>query len=354
VNSDFQPFGFAGGLYDEQTKLTRFGARDFSAHEGRWTTKDPIGFDGGVSNLYEYVVNDPVNYFDNYGFQQIPIHSPNSNLDVNIRIAQQHKLTTWWFNFIPGPIGEAARNYNLSQLNWFKNKVNTGNEWDYKKDCPDYADFGNFNYGATGTAMGIPDEILYRAAGAVQIITDFKLILNGLKPIGQSGPFGAYPYGDDPNDQKIIDTHLIGLTMRKNEKILTIMIFAGSFFVVLFVATLVFFFNMVKLDHREIKRITSPNGLYDAVIGVVLAGGAAGSVSQEIYLCKHNDQISNDKLIFNSVHLDSINLYWSNDLSVAISYRNNVGRLLMVKDSVSIENSKGESRIIKIHTTKIK
>jgi RHS repeat-associated protein len=123
VNSDFQPFGFAGGLYDEQTKLTRFGARDFSAHEGRWTTKDPIGFDGGVSNLYEYVVNDPVNYFDNYGFQQIPIHSPNSNLDVNIRIAQQHKLTTWWFNFIPGPIGEAARNYNLSQLNWFKIKL---------------------------------------------------------------------------------------------------------------------------------------------------------------------------------------------------------------------------------------
>jgi RHS repeat-associated protein len=56
-------------LYDEQTKLTRFGARDYSAHEGRWTTKDPIGFDGGVSNLYEYVVNDPVNYFDPIGLQ---------------------------------------------------------------------------------------------------------------------------------------------------------------------------------------------------------------------------------------------------------------------------------------------
>ena len=24
----FQPFGFAGGLYDNQTKLVRFGARD--------------------------------------------------------------------------------------------------------------------------------------------------------------------------------------------------------------------------------------------------------------------------------------------------------------------------------------
>jgi RHS repeat-associated protein len=69
VNSDFQPFGFAGGLYDEQTKLIRFGSRDYSANEGRWTTKDPIGFNGGVSNLYEYVVNDPINIVDVFGLQ---------------------------------------------------------------------------------------------------------------------------------------------------------------------------------------------------------------------------------------------------------------------------------------------
>jgi RHS repeat-associated protein len=71
TNPDFQPFGFVGGLYDEQTRLTRFGARDYCANEGRWTTKDPIGFDGGVSNLYEYVVNDPINNFDLSGMQQI-------------------------------------------------------------------------------------------------------------------------------------------------------------------------------------------------------------------------------------------------------------------------------------------
>ena len=29
TNPGFQPFGFAGGLYDEQTKLVRFGARDY-------------------------------------------------------------------------------------------------------------------------------------------------------------------------------------------------------------------------------------------------------------------------------------------------------------------------------------
>ena len=45
------PFGFAGGLYDPDTKLTRFGYRDYDAYTGKWTAKDPIGFDGGDSNL---------------------------------------------------------------------------------------------------------------------------------------------------------------------------------------------------------------------------------------------------------------------------------------------------------------
>ena len=38
-NPGFQPFGFAGGLYDPATGLTRFGARDYDAETGRWTAK---------------------------------------------------------------------------------------------------------------------------------------------------------------------------------------------------------------------------------------------------------------------------------------------------------------------------
>ncbi len=63
------PFGFAGGLYDPDTGLVRFGARDYDATTGRWTAKDPIGFNGGL-NVYVYVENDPVNWIDPTGLAE--------------------------------------------------------------------------------------------------------------------------------------------------------------------------------------------------------------------------------------------------------------------------------------------
>jgi RHS repeat-associated protein len=71
TNPGFQPFGFAGGLYDPQTGLLRFGARDYDPETGRWTAKDPIGFAGGGSNLYGYVLSDPVNLLDPSGLDAV-------------------------------------------------------------------------------------------------------------------------------------------------------------------------------------------------------------------------------------------------------------------------------------------
>jgi len=63
----FQPFGFAGGIWEPGTGLVRFGARDYDALMRRWTQKDPIGFDGGQENLYVYAGDEPINMVDEDG-----------------------------------------------------------------------------------------------------------------------------------------------------------------------------------------------------------------------------------------------------------------------------------------------
>jgi len=65
----FQPFAFAGGLYDADTKLDHFGARDYDPATGRWISRDPIFFAGGDPNLYRYVVDNPVSGFDSLGLR---------------------------------------------------------------------------------------------------------------------------------------------------------------------------------------------------------------------------------------------------------------------------------------------
>ncbi|MBL1274935.1 MAG: hypothetical protein COB30_002495, partial [Ectothiorhodospiraceae bacterium] len=77
TNPGFQPFGFAGGIYDQHTQLTRFGARDYDAQTGRWTAKDPIRFNGGDTNLYGYVTNNPIMFIDSSGLA--PLEGPGTS-----------------------------------------------------------------------------------------------------------------------------------------------------------------------------------------------------------------------------------------------------------------------------------
>jgi RHS repeat-associated protein len=68
----FIPFGYAGGIYDSSTGLTRFGARDYDARVGRWTAPDPMLFAGGA-NLYGYAHGDPINFLDMNGREPVTV-----------------------------------------------------------------------------------------------------------------------------------------------------------------------------------------------------------------------------------------------------------------------------------------
>jgi RHS repeat-associated protein len=82
TNPGFQPFGFAGGHYDPDTSLVRFGARDYDAEIGRWVSKDLLRFFGAQKNLYLYINNDPINLTDKSGLRVVvrPVNPfPNSH-----------------------------------------------------------------------------------------------------------------------------------------------------------------------------------------------------------------------------------------------------------------------------------
>lgn len=78
---------------------------------------------------------------------------------------------------------------------WFYQQVRLHGPWDYKNQRGrQYANFGNFNYGAVGQAAGIPEEVLLRAAGWAQSRAGTS------KPTYSDWHHTA-PYGDDPDDQ---------------------------------------------------------------------------------------------------------------------------------------------------------
>jgi RHS repeat-associated protein len=62
-----QPFGFAGGVTDGDTGITRLGTRDFDSATRTWTSKDPLTIQGGSANLYLYSGGDPINQIDPTG-----------------------------------------------------------------------------------------------------------------------------------------------------------------------------------------------------------------------------------------------------------------------------------------------
>ncbi|WP_397450423.1 polymorphic toxin type 44 domain-containing protein [Pseudomonas sp. NA-150] len=81
---------------------------------------------------------------------------------------------------------------------WFYTQVKNRGPWDYKQISREYEAFGNYNYGATGTAAGIPRMILLRAAGAAQ-----SLAGTSREDLGEW--WGSAPYGDDYQDQYWIE-----------------------------------------------------------------------------------------------------------------------------------------------------
>jgi RHS repeat-associated protein len=59
-------WGFTGHYFHEASGLHLAPFRAYAAELGRWLSRDPIGESGGL-NIYEYVLSNPINFFDPLG-----------------------------------------------------------------------------------------------------------------------------------------------------------------------------------------------------------------------------------------------------------------------------------------------
>jgi Ca2+-binding RTX toxin-like protein len=102
---------------------------------------------------------------------------------------------------------EYQKNHTSKETwDWFINVVRNNADghlpasvsMDYKQINPLYADFGNYNYGAVGKALGYSDFILKLGAGAAQVAanTGISLQLGTLRAL-----LDPVNFGDNPEDQ---------------------------------------------------------------------------------------------------------------------------------------------------------
>jgi RHS repeat-associated protein len=61
-----QPYTYTGREWDKETGLYYYRTRYYDPMEGRFISKDPIGFKGGI-NLFSYVGQNPINRIDPSG-----------------------------------------------------------------------------------------------------------------------------------------------------------------------------------------------------------------------------------------------------------------------------------------------
>jgi RHS repeat-associated protein len=180
------PCGFeaqAGYYTDGETGLVLCTHRYYDPQTGRFVTRDPIGYGGGI-NLYGYTVDNPVNEDDPNGLdpyaqgQKFLVHGQKGNYIINVPVGQDINRNVQEAQVFYGQ--GSGPDIDLMNLNGLPHSrranylgCHTANYTigDYK-DIPEFIDKnidhelwherdlgGNFNLGAMGNAMGF--HLLY-------------------------------------------------------------------------------------------------------------------------------------------------------------------------------------------------
>jgi hypothetical protein len=98
-------------------------------------------------------------------------------------------------------IFDAQPNGNQIKIKWYYDNVRTGGPMDYKNQPtlhahPEYDAFGQFNFGAVGSALSLPEEFIKQAAGLASFASFLRQ--GKLPPKSFGLPWTGPPYGDQP------------------------------------------------------------------------------------------------------------------------------------------------------------
>lgn len=136
---------------------------------------------------------------ENLGFSGMAPTNTTVEANVAIAVAYQSTHTTeqtyQWFK-------DHMRNNSDDHLPWDQSM-------DYKQLDPMFADFGNFNFGAVGKALGYSEALLKYAAGVAQGKADGLSTLDAINRALRD----LKDKGDNPGDQDLIDA---GIEAAKN------------------------------------------------------------------------------------------------------------------------------------------
>jgi RHS repeat-associated protein len=184
-----QPYAYTGREWDKEIGLYFNRGRYFDPMEGRFISKDPIGFEGGI-NVYVYVQNNPINAIDPSGLQLVSLQEGRNIVNI----------ARLWIGIVYRSGGSNEFGIDCSHLVW-RVYDEAGFPYSYRT-TGGFPPSGKFQQ-VTNPQEG--DVVLYN--GHMGIYTNGQLISarSGLgrvdySPLGWYGPIRGYFRYDKCND----------------------------------------------------------------------------------------------------------------------------------------------------------